>query len=69
MALVIARLEAEEPFDSDTGLPEFWAVVSSTGQVLGRYPATAKTLAELFVVEFNVKAFDVRTRLCGKHER
>ena len=63
MALITARLEAIEPINPETLLPEFWVVISSKGLELRRFPGTARALAELFVTEFNVKAFEVHTRL------
>ena len=66
MALITAALEAIEPFDPETLLPESWAVMSSKGLELRRYPGTARSLAELFVTEFNVKAYEVHTRLNEK---
>ena len=37
-----------------TGLPQFWAVVSSTGKELRRYSGTGKAVADTFVTKFNV---------------
>jgi hypothetical protein len=45
------------------GLPQAWRVVSSRQKELRVYPGRARTAAETFVVEFNIKAYDVARRL------
>ena len=63
MALITARLEPVEPYDEATGLPKFWAVVTSKGLELRRFPGQERALAEIYATEFNIKAFEVHTRL------
>ena len=63
LALITARFAPVEPYDETTGLPQFWTVVSSTGKELRRYPGTAKAIADTFVTEFNVTAYEIHARL------
>jgi hypothetical protein len=63
VALIAVHLEPIETFDAGTKDPAFWAVVTSGGRELHRYPGTAKALAETYVTEFNVRAFEVHMRL------
>ena len=63
MSLITARVTPIDPVDPATSLPQAWAVVNSKGQEECRYNGADKALAELFVTEFNVKAYEVHTRL------
>jgi hypothetical protein len=63
LGLITARVEPVEPYDETTGLPDFWAVVTSRESELRTFPGPEKALAEIYASEFTIKAFEVYTRL------
>lgn len=57
-ALITVRLEPIPPFD-DAGVPSAWRVVDSKGKQHGVYPGAAKTVAQAYVTEFNITAYEL----------
>ena len=60
--MITVRLEPLPPFD-DAGLPEVWLVVSSRQDEMRRFPGHDRALAEAYVTEFNIKAYEMDRRL------
>jgi hypothetical protein len=60
--MITARLEPMPPFDEE-GRPQAWLVMSSRRKELRRFPGRDRALAEAFVTEFNITAYEADRRL------
>jgi hypothetical protein len=60
--MITVRLEPLPPFD-ERGHPEFWLVVNSRNEETRRYGGRDKAVAEAYVTEFNITAYEADRRM------
>ena len=60
--MITVRLEPLPPFDEE-GKPEHWLVINSRNEETRRFPGRDKALAQAYVTEFNITAYQTDRRM------
>jgi hypothetical protein len=61
-SMITVRFEPVPPFDEE-GNPEHWIVVNSRNEETRRFGGRQKLLAQTYVTEFNIAAFEADRRI------